>query len=366
VNQRQRVLAILRGEQPDQVPWFADLDYYAGALEHRGLRPAGFRTSAEYIDWHRELRAGFYLQGYMPFREIRRRCTGQVRKAGNRTHRSIQTPAGELTETWLWSDESYSLAPVERLIKSAADLAAYRCLYEDVSYEPDYALAEERSRLVEDIGVVLCYTPRTPFMRMVAIDAGIENVVDLYMEAPEELEETLRVMEQALDQAVAMVLESPAEIVMIPENLSSEVVGPAFFEMFMREIQTKWVRWIHQAGKYSCMHMDGTLKGLLRQEASVGYSFIEALTPWPVGDLPVEEWKDYLGGQGCLGWGGIPGSYFSPGTSGEQFQEFVASVLEVMRSEPRYVLGVADQVPPDGLEERIRLVADLVDRHGRY
>ena len=32
-----------------------------------------------------------------------------------------------------------------------------------------------------------------------------------------------------------------------------------------------------------------------------------------------------------------------------------------MRSEPRYVLGVADQVPPDGLERRIRRVAELAD-----
>ena len=33
------------------------------------------------------------------------------------------------------------------------------------------------------------------------------------------------------------------------------------------------------------------------------------------------------------------------------------SVLAVMRREPRYVLGVADQVPPDGLESRLRRVA---------
>jgi hypothetical protein len=37
-------------------------------------------------------------------------------------------------------------------------------------------------------------------------------------------------------------------------------------------------------------------------------------------------------------------------------------VLDVMRSEPRDVLGVADQAPPDGLESRVRRVAPLVNK----
>ena len=33
----------------------------------------------------------------------------------------------------------------------------------------------------------------------------------------------------------------------------------------------------------------------------------------------------------------------------------------MMTSSPHYVLGVADQAPPDGLESRVRRVAELVD-----
>jgi hypothetical protein len=49
-----------------------------------------------------------------------------------------------------------------------------------------------------------------------------------------------------------------------------------------------------------------------------------------------------------------------------EFDRQVIDVLAVMSQEPRYVLGVADQVPPDALEARVRRVADLVDRYGRY
>ena len=52
--------------------------------------------------------------------------------------------------------------------------------------------------------------------------------------------------------------------------------------------------------------------------------------------------------------------------SDEEFERHVKHVLSVMVKEPRYVLGVADQVPPDGLESRIRRVGELVDEFGKY
>jgi hypothetical protein len=67
---RERVLALLRGGCPDRVPWFGDLDYWASALIAEGTKPPGFKESAAYIQWHRDLGVGFYLQGHFPFRTI--------------------------------------------------------------------------------------------------------------------------------------------------------------------------------------------------------------------------------------------------------------------------------------------------------
>ena len=48
-----------------------------------------------------------------------------------------------------------------------------------------------------------------------------------------------------------------------------------------------------------------------------------------------------------------------------EFERHVKAVLAVMKREPRYVLGVADQVPPDGLERRVKRVGELVEEFGR-
>jgi len=134
----------------------------------------------------------------------------------------------------------------------------------------------------------------------------------------------------------------------------------------MEPFQVEWAARIKAAGKFSCIHMDGTLRGLLREEFQVGLTFVESITPAPVGDLRVEEWSDFVGPTDTLFWGGIPGSYFTPLVSDAEFDAHVRNTISVMRREPRYVLGIADQIPPDGLESRLRRVTELVEEHGAY
>jgi hypothetical protein len=366
MTERERVLTLLAGGLPDRVAWFGDLDYWATSLIGRGLKPAGFKASDAYIEWHRDLRVGFYLQGDFPFKTVIENCRVTEWREGAARRRRIETPRGVLTETWTWLPESFSEAPTEYLVKSAADLAAYACLFDNTRFEPDYAFAERRILQVGETGLVLCYLPKSPFMQMVTLDAGIAAVAEIHADAPSELEATLAAVRFAHDRAAQIALGSPAEVLMIPENLSSEVVGPRFYELYMRDYLETWNRRIAAAGKYSCIHLDGTLKGLLRQVCAAGFTFVDAMTPSPVGDLEVERWAEWCGETPTVFWGGLPGVYFTDKVPEAEFDRHVRAALRVMTSSPRYVLGVADQVPPDGLESRVRRVAELVDAFGGY
>ena len=222
-----------------------------------------------------------------------------------------------------------------------------------------------RKALIGDQGVLLAYLPRSPLMQLIVEMAGIEVITELWADAPRELEETLRLMEYSHDQAAAIALASPAECLMIPENLSSEMVGRRFYEQYLRGYEQKWIERIRQAGKYSFIHMDGTLRGLLRQVSSVGFDVVEAVTPAPVGDLSFEEMRQWAGPQQIL-WGGLPGIYFTNLVSDAEFERFVRQALTVLTRQPNAVLGVADQVPPGGLRRRVARVAELVERYGAY
>ena len=173
-------------------------------------------------------------------------------------------------------------------------------------------------------------------------------------------------MKMAFDKAARIAVDSPAEVLMIPENLSSEMVGPQFFESYMREYQEQWIGEIRKAGKHSFIHIDGTLRGLLREEASTGFTVLEALTPKPSGDMAFSDIASLANNPDTILWGGIPGVCFTNHISDTEFDRHVCEVIEIMRREPRYVLGVADQVPPDGLEYRVRRVGELVNKLGHY
>jgi hypothetical protein len=290
----------------------------------------------------------------------------KIRMEGNKKIREITTPKGKLRECWVYSPESFSEAPVEYLLKDEKDLAALRYMYENTHWEQDYEYAFERKEQIGDQGIMMGYTPKSPFMQLVALEGGISAVTITEVTAQEDFAETLSVMKKCYDKAARIAVDSPADAIFIPENLSSEVVGPTYFNKYMKLHHLEWTRKIRENGKYSFIHMDGTLKGLLKEEASIGFSVIEAMTPKPVGDLKVEEWRPFSGETDTIFWGGIPGSYFTDLIDDKEFDRHVIETLAVMRREPKFVLGVADQVPPDGLEYRIRRVAELVEKYGMY
>jgi uroporphyrinogen-III decarboxylase len=251
-------------------------------------------------------------------------------------------------------------------MKSEEDIPVMKFIYENMRFEPDYEYAVQRKKQVGDQGVVLCYLPKSPFMHLLALEAGVMSVTMAALTTPDEFMDLINTMKKAFDQAARIAVDSPAEVLMIPENLSSEMVGPELFELYMYDYQKEWTAKIRDAGKYSFIHIDGTLSGLLQQEASVGFSVLEALTPYPVGDVKFEDIAAMAGDSKSIIWGGIPGVYFTNCISDGEFERHVRHVLSIMVKEPRYVLGVADQVPPDGLESRVKRIAELVDEYGKY
>jgi len=347
------------------VPWFGDLSYWFASLNSTGKMPDHYRGEGEF-QFHRDLGVGFYLQGYFPFRPEYEGVRIHHAQRGHEFVDTVDTPVGNLRQVRRYLPESFCEAIVEHYVKDWRDLAVIRYWYEHAHYVPEYDLAHRRYEVIGDNGVVLCYLPKSPLMELIVLLAGLEATTHLWVDAQEEFDETLRVLSTKADEAAAIAVRSPAECLMIPENLSSEMVGKQWFERYLRPYEERWNACIEEAGKYSFVHMDGTLRGLIAEVASSGFRVIEALTPAPAGDIPMSELRSRVGSDQTILWGGLPGAYFSDTVGDQDFDRFVVETLEVMTSAPRFVLGVADQVPPDARLERIRRVGELTERYGNY
>jgi len=396
INIRERLLTILRGGVPDKLPWYSDLSYWHFAMTKKGVLEKRYRGFEGILNLHKDLKTGFYLQGYEPYIPVYENCevyevekkvsvyksctpvggyndfasiyrgSKLIRsKDNNDIIREVVTPIGRIKERWKYSSISFTWVPSEYFINTIEDLKVFKYWIKNISFRPDYDRAILAKDIIGNQGCVVCYQPKSPLMQFMILFAGITNTVNLMMENRKLFCETIKILEYRSDEAAEIALNSPAELIMIPENLSSDMVGKRFFEEYLKPFEEKWCERIKKRGKYSLVHMDGYLKGLLKEVSKVGFSVMEAMTPKPVGDLDISEFSDYVKSDTIM-WGGIPGIFFTPTVSDEEFEKFVSKVIKIMISEPKYVLGIADQIPPDGIINRVKVISDMVEKYGLY
>lgn len=384
MTSRERILGMLKGEKIDRIPWCADLAYWIDYLNDEHLMPEKYlqdQTAQQketlsqglaapfngkgLLDLHRDLQTGFYLQGYFPFATIYDGVEVSTELHGTTRTTTVKTPYGDMQEVWEYGYNSHSWGPRIHMVKDEEDLKKVRYLYEHTYYEPDYQLARERNQLIGDAGVNLVYMPKSPVMEMIALRSGIEAVTYMIMDEPDEWNETMAVMEQKHDQACEIALRAPAECIMIPDNLSSGSIGRKFYREYAFDYSKKWTGRIRSAGKYSFVHLDGTVNPLLTEVCEAGFDVVEGLTPYPVGDMKYSQMRGLANDKAIL-WGGIPGGFFAPDYCDEAFDRYVITLIEEMLKDGRSVLAVGDQVVPGTAFERIKRVHELAETYGYY
>ncbi|MBA7509797.1 hypothetical protein ES705_01766 [subsurface metagenome] len=388
INLRERFFSILNGKIPDKLPWYGDLTYWYTSmvrLKHIDKKYLGLEGV---IKLHKDLGIGYYQLGCETNKPIFNKCKckvifnrdkgyetfGRIQFKGYKTERNsknndiiriISTPLGELREVWKYIPQQTTWALEEKLVKTISDLKIYKYWIEHTDFEADYDQVEKVRDAVENQGFTMAWYPKSPLMQMITEDIGIANTVNFWMDNIKLFEDLIKVLELRCKKEADIALKSCAEVLMLPENFSSDLVGKNFFDKYLKSYYEDLNKRTKASGKYSANHLDGYLKGLLKEVTLTGFSMIDAMTPKPVGDLSIHEFKDCVG-RDVVMLGGIPGSYFTPEASNNEFIRHVKEVIKVMTSEPRYILGIADQIPPNGIIDRVKKVSELVEEYGSY
>jgi uroporphyrinogen-III decarboxylase len=194
---------------------------------------------------------------------------------------------------------------------------------------------------------------------------GVMNTVYALADAPHEVEHTLEVLAAADDPIYDIIAGSPAPLVYFPDNITGEVVSPSIFTKYYAPYYKRRVPALHAAGQHIFLHIDGTMRPVLPLVAETGIDAAQSLTPAPVGDVPVSKMRA-LGGPDLIIWGGVPAAFFSPVYPESVLRDIVMECIRCFPRSESFILGVCDQVPPDGIIERVKVVADLVEEYARY
>ena len=173
------------------------------------------------------------------------------------------------------------------------------------------------------------------------------------------LAKILAELQESENKPFEIICNSNADYVEFAENLSSEITGRMLFEMYNTDYYKRRTGQLHDAGKYVGIHIDGTLSPCLSMLKNCGFDAAEAVTPAPVGDIEIEDLRAAAGDIIIIG--GIPGALFTNSYSDEFFDSHIKRLLAAFKNDSKFIVGVADQVPPDTVPGRIERVGELIE-----
>ncbi|GAH81647.1 unnamed protein product, partial [marine sediment metagenome] len=183
------------------------------------------------------------------------------------------------------------------LISSPVDYPIVKFIIENTVYHEDYdSFLEIRANLGDD-GVILAWTGRSPWAKMLIELAGVERLsLDFYDNRPL-VEDLLSSIEKKLDEVYKIAANSPAQVIGAPDNVTGDVVEPKLFKKYYLPFYNKQGQLLHQQNKSYVVHMDGKLKSLKELIKKTDIDVVESFTfPEGGGDLSFEEasaaWKN--------------------------------------------------------------------------
>lgn len=360
---RSDFLAVMRHEPGDHpVVWTGDLTYWRSAMHARGELDAKYLGSDGILRLQLDLDMFPYFQfeAFWPFEVMYNEVSVESETADGTTRTTWRTPKGVLTAEVRYCAESFSTAQTRYPVQTPEDLDVLSFVLQDQAFVPRY----DRYRAIAAgwgqagyPSVGLC---RSPMSKLLVEWAGAMNTAYLVADAPAKVANALELLERNFNRVIDSTIEAGVPVVHFADNLSSETYT-SFFDRYMRAYYLRSLDRLHSSGVRCVVHLDGTVRGLLPKLSEVGFDAVESLTQAPVGDVDVGEMRGLAGRADLILWGGVPGAIFSRSFPQKRFVAIVREALDAWRGTP-FILGTADQVPPDGDIERCRIVSEMVAR----
>lgn len=351
---KQRLLAAIKGEKTDRLPWAPFLAYYWED------QPKRVQDKGQ-LWFYEEIGADPLLRGFHQlWKPERNKCKVTETIECGEKFIVYETPVGSLKERYVYTPVGNTWFLMDHPVKKEEDFKILTYLYEDLKvvaniddFVADYKKVGERALHLPLLGT----DGKTCFQSMVEHWVGTEELVYAIMDYPETIEECLEVMRRKALDTVKISVESPAEAFIFWEDSSTTNISPAYFEKYTAPEINAWGRVLHDAGKYLVHHACGHINALLHQIAQTEVDMIESISPPPTGNIELWDARTMLPENiGLIG--GIEPTVFL-NSSIDELESYVNHLIRRLEG-TRYILANSDSCPPGVALEKFKLVTDIV------
>lgn len=359
MTSRERLTAALRQQPVDRLPWTADITYYNFAMREQGRLDAKYDGIEGYLLQHEELGVDPYFDydEFYPFDIIHDGVTIETQRRGRDEITTYTLGTQSLHAVNRYVPEGFSWAPFKHAVETTADLAVLLEILRRTRIVPQMERHRGRQQRWGKRGLLSIGVPRTPIPALIAEWCGIMATTYMSMDAPDLFADVLAAFDRVQDPVYEAYAEYRPVVVHFADNISGENVG-SFWDKYMAPVYRRRLKQLRDAGILCVIHNDGTVASILGKIAATGFDGAESLTPAPVGDAEVAELRTIAGRDDFILWGMVPGAMFSKSWSEEKFREHIAAVLD--KCSAPFILGTADQVPPDSDILRLKIVAEMI------
>ena len=333
-SHKQRMLAAIRGEPTETLPWCPRLDLWYRAHKLAKTLPQKYRdaTLMEMLDdlgwaYHavianfQDLRGelddaerglGIYNLHMMPAHTILEGVDRKIERQGDRTFVTYNTPAGAIRTTTLYDDSmrraGITISHVEQYaITSEKDLEAIGWIFEHAKVRPNYEGYQAFAESIGDRGIAVAFgtwaaSPMHLIQReLMPMDLFFYAMTD-HPEAMARLVERMEPYWRSLLEAFAA---CPADVVLVGANYDASIQYPPLFA----EHITPWLKtaadMLHARGKYLLTHTDGENTGLLDEYLESDLDVADSICPKPMTKLTYGDVRQAFDGRITI-MGGIP------------------------------------------------------------
>lgn len=372
---RERILAVYEGRQPDRVPYMLDLSHY---YLHRFQMPwdlcNGYNEpDTGMIEFNRSMGAAFYMPNQAIFYRTEHandvKCSVQTRSVNGVPEIAwrYDTPIGSIERVRVWNKNTYSWPIKKWGVVTEQDIRVLAYAMGSRRLIPLPEKYDAWADAVGDDGVVYLGSGYSAMGYFMSYWMGVENTIyamDDYEDLMQEAFQTIN--DNNLEQVRILASEFKAPVILMGDNISSDVQPPSLFDQWSRDYYVKACGIFHAHGKKVAVHVDGRLKGALSMVRDAGADAIDAVTPGTVGRLTPAQARAEAGNKLILS-GGIPNQLWYPQHADmAEFEQAVKDWLALKEVSPALISAAGDQVPPGADEARIRRMGELVEEFGWY
>jgi len=269
------------------------------------------------------------------------------------------TPAGDIHAVLRNNDSNPGVYYKKWLVEAADDIKVKTYIDEATDYKYNQKTYDELYAEWGDNGAPTMYIVRTPLQEAFIETMGVENTIYALNDEPKLMEKYFAAKEESNIRHIREINKSPIRLINYGDNIHCGLTPPELYERYILPVYERRYPLLKGAGKFLFSHWDGDVKSILKYAQKTYLDGIEAITPFPQGDVSVEEIRDGLGDKMVL-LDGIAALLFEDMYPLSQLEDQVCKLIEYFAG--RLILGISDEMPSKGNIERVRHVRDMVNK----